>query len=114
MKNRKSRKVKKFSKRKKESETDDPIFPIALVSTMKEKKIMIFHSIEISRLKLKSLVEKEKNRENWSGDRVPSRMKSSWIPAESVHPPEGNSRWRGRVESFQEKFRTVSRPVIGI
>lgn len=38
MKNRKSRKVKKFSKRKKESETDDPIFRIALVSTMKEKK----------------------------------------------------------------------------
>lgn len=50
---------------------------------------------------------------NWT-ERVPSRMKSSWIPAESVHPPEGNSRWRGRVESFQEKFRTVSRPVIGI
>lgn len=84
-----------------------------------EKKkiiIIIFHSIEISRLKLKSVVEKEKKKKQRElVDRVPSRMKSSWIPAESVHPPEGNSRWgRGRVESFQEKFRTVSRPVIGI
>lgn len=58
---------------------------------------------------------KKKKKQRELVDRVPSRMKSSWIPAESVHPPEGNSRWgRGRVESFQEKFRTVSRPVIGI
>lgn len=61
-----------------------------------EKKkiiIIIFHSIEISRLKLNSLVEKEKKKKQRElVDRVPSRMKSSWIPAESVHPPEGNSR----------------------